>query len=78
MLRDSTLFIGEQRFEGFDGTLAERHAARPLVFGRRAVDRAAAFAGSRFWPAFILLVTAGGGMYAPYGPFVAWIADRLP
>jgi nitrate/nitrite transporter NarK len=33
---------------------------------------------SAFWPGFILLVIAGGAMYAPYGPFFAWIAERLP
>ena len=43
-----------------------------------------AFAGSfllgrsSFWPSFILLVIAGGAMYAPYGPYFAWIAERLP
>ena len=43
-----------------------------------------AFAGSfllgrsHFWPSFILLVIAGGAMYAPYGPFFAWISERLP
>jgi sugar phosphate permease len=43
-----------------------------------------AFAGSfllgqsHFWPSFILLAIAGGAMYAPYGPFFAWIAERLP
>jgi sugar phosphate permease len=45
---------------------------------------AVAFAGSfllgrsSFWPGFTLLVIAGGCMYAPYGPFFAWIAERLP
>jgi sugar phosphate permease len=45
---------------------------------------AIAFAGSyllgrsSFWPGFALLVVAGGCMYAPYGPFFAWIAERLP
>jgi hypothetical protein len=33
---------------------------------------------SSFWPAFALLVIADGAMYAPYGPFFAWISDRLP
>ena len=45
---------------------------------------AVAFLGSyllgraSFWPGFALLVAAGGAMYAPYGPFFAWIADVLP
>jgi sugar phosphate permease len=45
---------------------------------------AIAFAGSyllgrsSFWASFFLLVVAGASMYAPYGPFFAWIAERLP
>lgn len=45
---------------------------------------AVAFAGSymlgrsSFWAGFGLLVVAGAAMYAPYGPFFAWIAERLP
>jgi hypothetical protein len=33
---------------------------------------------SSFKPAFVLLVIADGAMYAPLGPFFAWISDRLP
>ena len=33
---------------------------------------------SNFWPSFILLAIAGGAMYAPYGPFFAWISELLP
>jgi len=45
---------------------------------------AAAFLGSyllgrsAFWPGFVLLVVAGGAMYAPYGPFFAWFPETLP
>jgi len=45
---------------------------------------AAAFYGSyllgtgRFWPAFVLLVVAGGCMYAPYGPYFALIPELVP
>lgn len=45
---------------------------------------ALAFAGSsllgrsNFWASFILLAVAGGAMYAPYGPFFAWVSERLP
>jgi hypothetical protein len=48
------------------------------------VVSAVAFGGSyllgvsSFWPAFVLPVIADGAMYAPYGPFSAWISDRLP
>ena len=45
---------------------------------------AVAFAGSyllgrsSFWPGFACLVLAGGAMYAPYGPYFAWIPEVLP
>lgn len=34
--------------------------------------------GSNFWLSYILLVIAGGAMYAPYGPFFAIIPEMLP
>ncbi|MCC6288919.1 MAG: MFS transporter [Chitinophagaceae bacterium] len=34
--------------------------------------------GNHFWLSFILLVIAGGAMYAPYGPFFAAITEVLP
>jgi len=45
---------------------------------------AAAFYGSyllgstNFWASFVLLVIAGAMMYAPYGPFFAYLAESLP
>ena len=33
---------------------------------------------SNFWLSFILLIIAGGAMYAPYGPFFAIITEILP
>ncbi|MBS1751846.1 MAG: MFS transporter [Bacteroidetes bacterium] len=45
---------------------------------------AVAFYGSylagtdNFWLSFVLLVIAGGAMYAPYGPFFALITEILP
>ncbi|MEP7229705.1 MAG: MFS transporter [Ginsengibacter sp.] len=33
---------------------------------------------TNFWLSFILLVIAGGAMYAPYGPFFAIITEVLP
>jgi sugar phosphate permease len=45
---------------------------------------AAAFYGSfllgasHFWASFVLLTIAGAMMYAPYGPFFAYIAETLP
>lgn len=31
-----------------------------------------------FWAAFVMLVVAGGAMYAPYGPYFAFIPEFLP
>ncbi|MBW7891134.1 MAG: MFS transporter, partial [Chitinophagaceae bacterium] len=31
-----------------------------------------------FWMSFVLLIIAGGAMYAPYGPFFAVITEVLP
>jgi len=45
---------------------------------------AAAFYGSyllgstHFWASFVLLVIAGAMMYAPYGPYFAYLAESLP
>ena len=33
---------------------------------------------SNFWLSFVLLIIAGGAMYAPYGPFFAVITEILP
>lgn len=33
---------------------------------------------SNFWLSFVLLIIAGGAMYAPYGPFFAIIPEILP
>lgn len=33
---------------------------------------------SNFWLSFLLLIIAGGAMYAPYGPFFAIITEILP
>ncbi|GAB3278832.1 MFS transporter [Parasphingorhabdus pacifica] len=32
----------------------------------------------QFWLAFLLLVVAGGAMYAPYGPYFAHVSEVLP
>ena len=33
---------------------------------------------NNFWLSFVLLVIAGMGMYAPYGPFFAFLTEILP
>lgn len=32
----------------------------------------------RFWWAFVLLLVAGGAMYAPYGPYFAYVSETVP
>ncbi len=34
--------------------------------------------GQSFWLAYVFLVVGGAGMYAPYGPFFAYVPDMLP
>jgi len=34
--------------------------------------------GAHFWTSFVLLAVAGAMMYAPYGPFFAYIAEVVP
>jgi sugar phosphate permease len=49
-----------------------------LIIGAFAFAGSFLLGRSQFWPGFVLLAIAGGAMYAPYGPFFAWIAERLP
>jgi sugar phosphate permease len=49
-----------------------------LLIGAAAFAGSYLFGRSNFWVGFTLLAIAGGAMYAPYGPFFAWIAERLP
>jgi sugar phosphate permease len=65
-------------------TLSDRSVRRRMFIWPFLVVGAVAFlgsyllGGSSFWPSFVLLVIAGGTMYAPYGPFFAWISETLP
>jgi sugar phosphate permease len=34
--------------------------------------------GTHFWASFVLLVIAGAMMYAPYGPYFAFLTESLP
>jgi sugar phosphate permease len=61
------------------------HAARrrvfiwpSLVLGALAFYGSYLMGGTHFWASFVLLVIAGAAMYAPYGPFFAYIAEALP
>jgi sugar phosphate permease len=65
-------------------TLSDRLGRRRMFIWPFLVVGSVAFLGSyflgksSFWPGFVLLVIAGGAMYAPYGPFFAWIEEALP
>ena len=50
----------------------------PLLIGAIAFSASYLIGTSNFWLSFILLVIAGGAIYAPYGPFFAIITEILP
>jgi MFS family permease len=50
----------------------------PLLLGAAAFLGSYFVGGSNFWLGFALLVVAGACMYAPYGPFFAYISERFP
>jgi len=49
-----------------------------LLIGAAVFYASYALGPSHFWLSFALLIAAGAAMYAPYGPFFAWIAEVLP
>lgn len=49
-----------------------------LVAGAVAFYLSYVLGTTNFWPAYVLLIVAGGCMYAPYGPYFAWITEFLP
>ncbi|SFJ71577.1 MFS transporter [Thermoflavimicrobium dichotomicum] len=49
-----------------------------LLVGAIAFYGSYALGDSNFWLSFLLLVIAGGAMYAPYGPFFAIVPEILP
>jgi sugar phosphate permease len=49
-----------------------------LALGALAFYGSYLLGGTHFWASFVLLVVAGAAMYAPYGPFFAYLADTLP
>lgn len=50
----------------------------PLLIGAGAFYSSYLLGSSNYWLSFALLVIAGGAMYAPYGPFFAFISESLP
>ncbi|MGN6248464.1 MAG: MFS transporter [Ginsengibacter sp.] len=62
-----------------DRTLKRKIYVWPfLLIGAIAFYSSYLLGTSNFWLSFILLVIAGGAMYAPYGPFFAIITEVLP
>ena len=49
-----------------------------MLLGAVALYTSYVIGGSDYWLSYGLLVVAGGAMYAPYGPFFAWITELLP
>lgn len=49
-----------------------------LLIGSLAFYASYLIGTSNFWLSFVLLIIAGGAMYAPYGPFFAVITEVLP
>jgi sugar phosphate permease len=50
----------------------------PLLIGALAFYGSYSLGNTNYWMSFALLVIAGGAMYAPYGPFFAFISETLP
>ncbi len=50
----------------------------PLLIAAFAFFGSYAIGASNFWLSYVLLIIAGAGMYAPYGPFFAIVPEMLP
>lgn len=62
-----------------DKTLKRKSFIWPfLLIGSLAFYGSYLLGTSHFWLSYVLLVIAGGAMYAPYGPFFAVITEVLP
>jgi len=62
-----------------DRTLARRGVVWPfMLLGSAALYGSYVTGGLNYWLSYALLVVAGAAMYAPYGPFFAWITELLP
>jgi len=62
-----------------DRTQRRRQIVWPfLIVAGLALFASFLFAKQSFWIAYGALIVAGGGMYAPYGSFFAFIAETIP
>lgn len=71
------MMLGASHFS--DKSLKRKKFIWPFLFlGALAFYASYLLGTSNFWLSFVLLVIAGGAMYAPYGPFFAIITEILP
>jgi MFS family permease len=49
-----------------------------LLISAVALTASFAIGTHEYWPSYVLLVIAGAFMYAPYGPYFAWVPEFLP
>ena len=62
-----------------DRLLMRRGVVWPaMLVGAVALYGSYAIGGRNYWLSYGLLVVAGAAMYAPYGPFFAWVTELLP
>jgi sugar phosphate permease len=62
-----------------DRALVRRGVVWPfMLLGSVALYGSYTTGGANYWLSYALLVVAGAAMYAPYGPFFAWITELLP
>jgi sugar phosphate permease len=62
-----------------DRSLTRRGVVWPfMLIGCAALYGSYATGGANYWLSYGLLVVAGAAMYAPYGPFFAWITELMP
>lgn len=62
-----------------DRFLVRRGVVWPaMLLGSAALYGSYLIGGTNYWLSYALLVVAGAAMYAPYGPFFAWVTELLP
>lgn len=77
-------YVAALAAEFFNAAWSDRIGRRRIAMWPALAIGALAFYGSyalgaqHFWISFALLVVAGAMMYAPYGPFFAYVAEALP
>jgi sugar phosphate permease len=72
--------VAEYSVSALSDRLGKRRIAAwpPLLIAALAFYASYLLGPSHFWAGFVLLMVAAAGMYAPYGPFFAYIAETMP